>query len=1200
MKKNPILISLLFILASVGMASCGKQENTVPTRDTDLIIISDDSVSNKELLSEVERVVGLNYRKIDEFNGLSNGIEIAVNKDSINKIKALKGVKAASINKAHTLNENEEFKTFDDSKTYNSGDNDSIAEMKIPEGSKEGEGLLIAILDSSFTKEHNAFVDLDSGTKKKINKDFVSSKTLHAKTPVYYNDKIPFLWDYAGRINYRNGQAMGNVEDDNVESNLSYHGMHVASIACANSTYFKGVAPKAQLAFMKVFGDVYSNDSKSYIGQRCLDSYIVHALNDCYELGVDIINLSLGNDFDEYSENEASYAVFQKLVENGVQVNCAQGNSGKGNWKNSGTYAYDSPLFVDNGTVGGYAALEITTGVAASRLSVDDSVDPTISCDGHTVPATNQIDDKPFAAFIPEEQDGITLPFEIVPGLGAVEDYDEIDVKGKVAVISRGTLYFYEKIQNAFDHGAIATIIYNNEAGDAIGGFDLSGGDHSRYVPTLMASYESGQILKNAKTREIYVSKEMIADFSSNGPTSDLRIKPEITAPGENIIAAVNVDPNASTSTIVKNKYAYLGGTSMATPNYCGAVAVLMSELDKDNARSDYIDTLKARIMTTATPLLQTNGSDMSIRRQGAGVVNVENALKGLYLTYGAEQKGKVELKNNDDIKNGKIDFEVTIHNEKGLTGTYETQLTVTVAETVEADSANQREFAGKLFQTTSQRLIDTIKGSVTLNGSKEQKVKVSYTLDSEEKANILSVFKNGIYLEGYLKFRSENLPNLNIPYLGFLGDWDAISCVEPFDFEKPADDDNLYESSILNKLLTETGLNSPNANFESCIVGTKYKLNTDEMTNVCDEVFSNSRNIKEMCTPLDTVTDSEGNYWLFAGKRNTTNTIIIHQMVNRNVRTNDLKFIDSKGKIVLEDHMFDNIYGGDDNYSLYKSVATSDNISQDSEGNDIYYMASRAYTIIPLDNYEDGDYTIDMSFTLNNGAVQKFTYKLQINKSGKYNKDRGGKDVTPEAVTEIKQKVTKEQATGGYDATDIFKDARANNKTVSFVLTDGKVAFDKKATKEIGGSRVTFKFKVETEDEAILGTSKLRLDVELLGSEFSTGKATVTINHRLDIPTWATPVLYYKNGDDYEKVDATFTSSTITFETNHFSTYVVMLEGEEPVVPDDPVGPVNPDDPIIIVDDFIVILTVVLSIAAVVVIAGSIILVVLVLRKRK
>ncbi|HWQ12342.1 MAG TPA: S8 family serine peptidase, partial [Roseiflexaceae bacterium] len=65
-----------------------------------------------------------------------------------------------------------------------------------------------------------------------------------------------------------------------------------------------------------------------------------------------------------------------------------------------------------------------------------------------------------------------------------------------------------------------------------------------------------------------------IAAFSSRGPTDDGRIKPEIVAPGTNIVSTRSHEPAASYAHPVGQDYAYLSGTSMATPQVSGLAAL--------------------------------------------------------------------------------------------------------------------------------------------------------------------------------------------------------------------------------------------------------------------------------------------------------------------------------------------------------------------------------------------------------------------------------------------------------------------------------------------------------------------------------------------------------------------------------------------------------------------------------------------------
>ncbi|GAA4696600.1 S8 family serine peptidase [Phytohabitans rumicis] len=113
------------------------------------------------------------------------------------------------------------------------------------------------------------------------------------------------------------------------------------------------------------------------------------------------------------------------------------------------------------------------------------------------------------------------------------------------------------------------------------------------------------------------VSKvDALASFSSRGPRlGDAAVKPEITAPGVDIVAARAA--GTTLGEVVDAGHTSMSGTSMAAPHVAGAAALLAQRHPHWRA-----DQLKAALVTSARP-----GQDIPVWAQGAGRVDVPAAL---------------------------------------------------------------------------------------------------------------------------------------------------------------------------------------------------------------------------------------------------------------------------------------------------------------------------------------------------------------------------------------------------------------------------------------------------------------------------------------------------------------------------------------------------------------------------------------------
>jgi len=111
---------------------------------------------------------------------------------------------------------------------------------------------------------------------------------------------------------------------------------------------------------------------------------------------------------------------------------------------------------------------------------------------------------------------------------------------------------------------------------------------------------------------------DQLASFSSRGPrVGDHAIKPDVTAPGVDIVAAraSNVPPIGAT---VGTAYQALSGTSMAAPHVAGAAALVLQQHPAWTGAQ-----LKAQLMASANPI-----AGFTVFQQGAGRIDVDRGTR--------------------------------------------------------------------------------------------------------------------------------------------------------------------------------------------------------------------------------------------------------------------------------------------------------------------------------------------------------------------------------------------------------------------------------------------------------------------------------------------------------------------------------------------------------------------------------------------
>ena len=329
----------------------------------------------------------------------------------------------------------------------------------------------------------------------------------------------------------------------------------------------------------------------------------------------------------------------------------------------------------------------------------------------------------------------------------------------------------YEKLQN---NGTIVDVAAGNEYSAAYGnksGKNLpyaSDPDSSTLgEPSTFAPVVSVASIENARNgRGAY----KMSDFSSWGVSPDMRLKPEVTAPGGNIYSSV---PGGG--------YQYMSGTSMATPQITGVSAVVLERVQNDPLFSSMsarqkADVVQNLIMGTAVPVADPNvgsGAYYSPRKQGAGLVNVQAATtSSVYPTVnGATDASRPKAELGDGTKGWH--FDVTLHNLSGTAATYDLS--------AQALSEN---ISGGLFTGSSTDWngkgvsVSFSNNSVTVPAKGEATVGIDVTPGSQFAQWVSANAPSGTFLDGFVRFtaRTNGQSDMTVPYLGFYGSWGTPS----------------------------------------------------------------------------------------------------------------------------------------------------------------------------------------------------------------------------------------------------------------------------------------------------------------------------------------------------------------------------------------------------------------------------------------
>ena len=746
-----------------------------PARVVGVIVQLEDGASREGAISEINEAVSALYPGASaqverEYDNVMSGFSLKAPAGALDAIRRAPGVRAAFLEREGRVSDVATPDAEGGIESSQTGGQDPAnlsahLMMHIDQVAQKGDGKVIAVIDTGVDMAHPAFTGELAGTPPLTPQKVaaMTSQLGEGKTGVYVSQKFPFAYDYAD----------GDNDASPAKTPYASHGTHVAGIAAGNADKIVGTAPNTQVIVAKV---TRSEDD------ALLDSALLASLDDMLILHPDVINLSLGWTAGMDNEADSVYAtVYKKLQEAGITVNAASGNAfstGYGNNSGKGLpYATDpdSSVLDEPATYSSVVAVaSVENALLRNAFTVngkDIGYQRARGLNGEKVaffsdlPAgTYEYVDAGFAS----EEDVAALKAKYPDGLA-----------GKIALVSRGNMTYQKKVENLYDLKPAGIVVYNNVSVGSLIAMNLTTQD----MPAAFISQADGQAMLDAPEHKLSISEGQVlpqstiyeaSEFSAWGVSPDLRLKPEIAAPGGEVF-----------SSIPDGAYEQSSGTSMATPQMAGVSTIVLQRVQSDplfasmSARQK-ADVVQNLIMGTARPLTdaaQTTGALYSPRKQGAGLVDALAATtSSVYPTVvGAPEQSRPKADLGDGTKGWH--FDVTLHNLSGVPATYELS-SQALSEIVDGGFFTQHssDWRGKGVEITySGAASASAEGAtVTVPASGEATVGIDITPGSEFASYVADNAPNGTFLDGFVRFASKTAsqPDLSVPYLGFYGDW--------------------------------------------------------------------------------------------------------------------------------------------------------------------------------------------------------------------------------------------------------------------------------------------------------------------------------------------------------------------------------------------------------------------------------------------
>jgi subtilisin family serine protease len=491
----------------------------------------------------------------------------------------------------------------------------------------QGEGVIVGIIDTGITPSAPSFAAVGGDGYHHQNPlgSGVYLGDCVAK-PQLCNDKLIGIVSYPDITFYYQGQRPADGVDHDG------HGTHTASTVAGNVlknvTIYNGIGQATAETFPQISGVAPHANIIAYqvcypgtTGERsgCLPNLTALAVEDAIQHGVRVLNYSIGGTAtDPWSAESMDGQAFLSARAAGIHVAVAAGN--------------DGPAAETVSSPGN--APWVTTAAASSH-------------------------DRAYTAKTLGGFSGGTAPPATINGKGVTSGYTGTVVSaadhgdalclnpfasgtfsGQIVVCQRGQNARVAKGANALAGGAGGMILINvdDAANDvvedyhALPAIHIDKADGAAIMQWLSSSSGSTPTatISNSVLAPSAAAADIVADFSSRGPSYPYAdwIKPDLAAPGVNIYAAYSPDQLFQNPSYPA-PYAFLSGTSMATPHTAGTLA-LIAAVHPDWTPAE----AQSALVMTARPVLRTaSGASAGLFDGGNGRIDAAAAAQaGLVL----------------------------------------------------------------------------------------------------------------------------------------------------------------------------------------------------------------------------------------------------------------------------------------------------------------------------------------------------------------------------------------------------------------------------------------------------------------------------------------------------------------------------------------------------------------------------------------